>query len=95
LTIPTEDVFYKTADSSGPIIMKLTLPSIDVKDAVARFPHEWSRTVDGFAAAAPAPAESLPAAVGGSGGNNRLINGIGVKEVIRPAPKHKGSAAAA
>ncbi len=98
MTIPLEDVYRKTVDKGEQVILKMTLPVIDARDACARFPHEYSRTVDGFAAAAPAPAEGEPVGVGHSGGHPRLNGGIGVKEVIRPAPAghgKKGSPAAA
>lgn len=97
MSIPTEDVYFKTRDEKGDAIVKMTLCQIDARDACRRFPHEYATTPDGHAAVAPPRAvREFEDATGPSGGKPSLLGGIGVKEVIRPAPAaHKASGKAA
>ena len=90
MSVPTEDVFFKTVDDKNrPVIARLVLPQVDVADAVGRFPEQYSRTIDGFAdKPRPKPADDIPTLLGQPGGNPDLIGGIGVREIIRD-PKEK------
>ena len=81
-------VYFKTVDANGdPVAVEMRLHLIDAREAIERAPHQWARSIDGFAKDAPKIANDMMASVVGASGGKASLGGQIGPVAVHALPK--------